>query len=63
MPTLESPHRNVVVEAPFTLPQIGLTGAATIYYILTTRRLMGCLSIYLGGAVGDENALKILASA
>ncbi len=63
MPTLASPHRNVVAEAPFTIPQIGLQGAATIYYILNTRRLMGCLSLYMGATPGDTNALKLLASA
>lgn len=63
MPTLASPHRNVVAEAPFTIPQIGLQGAATIYFIVATRRLMGCLSIYMGAAVGDSNALKLLTSA
>ena len=62
-PSLSSPHRNLVAEAPFTIPQIGLLGMATIYYLLNTRRLMGCLSIYLGAAVGDQNALKLLASA
>jgi hypothetical protein len=62
MPNLASPHRNVVAEAPFTIPQIGLQGAATIYFLQDTRRLMGCLSIYMGAAVGDSNALKLLVS-
>ena len=64
VPTLYAPHlRNVVAESTFTLPQIGLEGTLSLYYILATRSLMGCLSIYMGAAPGDTNALKLLVSA
>jgi hypothetical protein len=64
VPSLIAPHlRNVVAESTFTLPQIGLEGTLSIYYILNTRRLMGCLSLYMGATPADTNALKLLVSA
>jgi hypothetical protein len=63
VPALESPHRSVLAAAPFTIPQIGLQGTATVYYPVNTRKIMGCLSIYMGVGVGDPNALKLLTSA
>jgi hypothetical protein len=64
VPTLYAPHkRNVVAESTFTLPQIGLEGTLSLYYILATRRLMGCLSLFMGATVGEGDALRLLASA
>jgi hypothetical protein len=63
-PTLFAPHkRNTVAESVFTLPQIGLEGTLSLYYLLNSRQLMGALSLYMGATVGDPNALKLLTSA
>jgi len=64
-PTLFAPHtkRSVMAETPFLIPQIGLQGTMSLYYLLNSRRLMGCISLYMGCAVGDGNALKLLTSA
>ncbi|MGA3144504.1 MAG: hypothetical protein ABSF10_16005 [Verrucomicrobiota bacterium] len=63
IPNVDRPGRQVMAMAPFTIPQIGLQGMASIYYLTATRRLMGCLSLQMGAAPGDTNALKLLVSA
>lgn len=62
MPTMISPFRNVMAESPLTIPQIGLRGTASIYFLVNSRRLMASLSIFMGAAVGDNNGLKLLTS-
>jgi hypothetical protein len=63
IPNVDRPGRQVMAMAPFTIPQIGLQGMASIYYLTATRRLMGCLSLLMGAAPGDPNALGLLVSA
>ena len=64
-PTLFAPHtkRSVMAETPFLIPQIGLEGTMSLFYLLNSRRLMGCISVYMGATAGDVNALKLLTSA
>jgi hypothetical protein len=63
-PTLFQPNkRKVMAEITFMIPQIGLQGTLSTYYLLSSRQLMGAISLYMGATVGDSNALKLLTSA
>ena len=59
-PTLFAPHkRNVVYENTFALPQIGLEGTLSFYYLLNSRRMMGCNFDLHGRSTGRPERLEV----
>ena len=62
-PAIGSPGLKVIDRSPVILPGLGLVGELALHVNVQSRVVYGVFSLYIGGAVGDANALKLLASA